>query len=100
MIMWHPECISWLTPESYYNVNLEYRLQVGLFSNPRDAVRYAFEISEAFEVDTFVIVDGTAFKVMVNKNYEMWDDVFRDFAMISAYDSENNPAIHLQESDQ
>ncbi len=87
-------------PDSYYNVNLEYRLQVGIFSDPRDAVRYAFEISEAFEVDTFVIVDGSAFKVMVNKNYEMWDDVFRDFAMISAYDSENNPAIHLQESDQ
>lgn len=87
-------------PDSYHNIHLEYRLQAGLFSNPRDAVRYAFEISEAFGVDTFVIVDGSAFKVMVNKNYEIWDDIFRDFAMISTYDAENMPAIHLQEGSQ
>ena len=86
-------------PDSYYNISNEFRLQVGVFSDPRDAVRYAFEISEAFNIDTFVIVNGSAVKVMVNKNYEAWDDAFRDFTLISSYENANQPAIHLSEQD-
>ena len=86
-------------PSSYYNMSQEFRLQVGVFSNPRDAVRYAFEISEAFNIDTFVIINGSAVKVMVNKNYEAWDDAFRDFTLISSYENANQPAIHLAEQE-
>ncbi len=86
-------------PSSYYNMSQEFRLQVGLFNNPRDAVRYAFEISEAFNIDTFVIIDGSAVKVMVNKKYDAWDDVFRDFTLISSYENANQPAIHLSEQE-
>lgn len=86
-------------PSSYYNMSQEFRLQVGVFSNPRDAIRYAFEISEAFNIDTFVIVNGSAVKVMVNKNYEAWDDAFRDFTLISSYENVNQPAIHLSEQE-
>lgn len=86
-------------PASYYNMSQEFRLQVGVFSNPRDAVRYAFEISEAFNIDTFVIMNGSAVKVMVNKNYEAWDDAFRDFTLISSYENANQPAIHLAEQE-
>ena len=94
-----PGMFIMVDPSSYYNISQEFRLQVGVFSNPRDAVRYAFEISEAFNIDTFVIINGSAVKVMVNKNYEAWDDAFRDFTLISSYENANQPAIHLSEQE-
>lgn len=94
-----PGMFIMVDPSSYYNLNQEFRLQVGMFSNPRDAVRYAFEISEAFNIDTFIIINGSAVKVMVNKNYEAWDDAFRDFTLISSYENADQPAIHLSEQE-
>lgn len=94
-----PGMFIMVDPTSYFNMSQEFRLQVGVFNNPRDAIRYAFEISEAFNIDTFVIVNGSAVKVMVNKNYEAWDDAFRDFTLISSYENVNQPAIHLTEQE-
>jgi hypothetical protein len=94
-----PGMFIMVDPSSYYKMSQEFRLQVGVFNNPQDAVRYAFEISEAFNIDTFLIMDGSAVKVMVNKNYEAWDDAFRDFTLISSYKNANQPAIHLSEQE-
>jgi len=94
-----PGMFIMVDPSSYYKMSQEFRLQVGVFNNTQDAVRYAFEISEAFNIDTFLIMDGSAVKVMVNKNYEAWDDAFRDFTLISSYENANQPAIHLSEQE-
>lgn len=82
-------------PDSYSDLDFEYRLQAGVFSDPREAAMHAYQISSEFNVGTFVIINGNSLKVMINREYSGWDEVFNDFVMISTSDTATSPAIHL-----
>ncbi|TVQ64706.1 MAG: hypothetical protein EA360_11655, partial [Balneolaceae bacterium] len=66
----------------------------------QEAAMYAYRISSEFNVGTFVIINGSSLKVMINREYRGWDEVFTDFVMLSTSEVVSSPAIHLFEREE